>query len=84
MNVFDYYVYRLNDTPDDQKLAKLEIDSLLGDDCKRIIDAAEVLLYHLHRAYSKFPNSRLEQGVLLAVNSVVSRYSRYSQGEIDV
>lgn len=44
MNIFDYFTSQLGQSPNDDTLRNLPVDSECGRTCKRSIDAAAVLL----------------------------------------
>jgi hypothetical protein len=74
-NIYDYYVERLNDTPDDESLRELPIDSGCGEPCKDAIDYASGLLRHLKDAHGN-NKPHLEQQLLNVVNDIVVCYWR--------
>jgi hypothetical protein len=74
-NIYDYYVERLSDTPDDESLRELPIDSGCGEPCKDAIDYASGLLRHLKDAHGN-NKPHLEQQLLNVVNDIVVCYWR--------
>jgi hypothetical protein len=74
-NIYDYYVERLNDAPDDDSLYDLPVDSGCGEPCKDAIDYASGLLRHLKDAHGN-NKPHLEQQLLNVVNDIVVSYWR--------
>lgn len=49
-NIFDYFEELLDETPKDDTLKELPVDSVCGQACKNVIDAAAAWIDHRYMA----------------------------------